>query len=327
MDEPVLVVGPGAIGLALTAGFRRGGRRVALLGRSPAAERRLADAGFEVATPDGRGTRIKGGLVAARALEGPAPAAFFCVKAGDAARAAAAARRWIGPDTLVVALQNGIGHEKVFRTAFGPRRTVIGVCYFAADRPAPDELRLNGGEDVLLARHDGNDTALATAAGLLTTAGFRVHLKEGEAGMLWTKAAFNAAVNPLGAACAVESGKLVEDPALREISLRALSEAAAAAEAAGHPLDYPDMEEKLLASGRNAPHQRNSMLQDLSAGRRTEAAVILGPLLAAARRSGAPAPTLELLADVIARLERALSAPAARGRGRVAGRRAARSAA
>jgi 2-dehydropantoate 2-reductase len=306
-EGPVLVVGPGAIGLALAAGFRRAGRTVALLGRSPSSERRLAREGFTVVAPDGSRSRVKSGLLAARAAKDAVPAAFFCVKSGDAARAAAAARRRVGPDTIVVALQNGIGHEKVFRRAFGPRRTVIGVCYFAADRPAPGELRLNGGEDILLARHPGNDTSLATAAGLLTTAGFRVHIKDGEAGMLWTKAAFNAAVNPLGAACAVESGRLAEDPALRELSLRALSEAAAASEAAGHPLDYPDMAEKLIASGRNAPRQRNSMLQDLAAGRRTEAKAILGPLLSSARRHGTPAPTLELLADVIARLERKLA--------------------
>jgi len=305
--EPVLIVGPGAIGLALASGFRRAGRRVALLGRTPAGERALAAKGFTVEAPGGSRARVRGGLVAARSLRGPLPAVFFCVKSGDAARAAAAARRWVGPQTVVVALQNGIGHEKVFRRVFAPRQTVIGVCYFAADRPARGELRLNGGEDVLLARRAENETALATAAGLLTTAGFRVHIKESEAGMLWTKAAFNAAVNPLGAACAVESGRLAEDPALRELSLKALAEAAAAAEAAGHPLDYPDMAEKLIASGRNAPRQRNSMLQDLAAGRRTEAKAILGPLLAAARRHGTPAPTLELLADVIARLERRLA--------------------
>lgn len=307
MSEPLLVVGPGAVGLALTAGFRSAGERVALLGRTPKDERGLAASGFAVTSPDGRTRLVRGGLSSARALKGPVPAAFFCVKSGDAARAAAAAKRWIGPDTAVVALQNGLGHEKVFRRAFGPRRTVIGVCYFAADRPAPGDLRLNGGEDVLLARRDGNGAALELAADLLTRAGFRVHLKDSEQGMLWTKAAFNAAVNPLGAACAVESGRLAEDPALRELSLKALAEAAAAAESAGHKLDYPDMAEKLLSSSRNAPHQRNSMLQDLAAGRRTEAKFILGPLLAAARRKKVPAPTLELLAGVVARLERKLA--------------------
>ncbi len=307
MDEPLLVVGPGAIGLALAAGFRRGGDRVALLGRAPSSERRLAASGFVATAPDGRATLVRGGLLSARSLKGPARAAFFCVKSGDAPRAAAAARRGIGAAPPGVARADGHGHEKMLRRLFGAERPVRGACYFAADRPAPGDLRLNGGEDVLLARHPGNAASLEAARGLLSRAGFRVRVKDSEPGMLWTKAAFNAAVNPLGAACAVESGRLADDPALRELSLKALAEAAAAAEAAGHPLDYPDMAEKLLLSGRNAPHQRNSMLQDLAAGRRTEAKFILGPLLASARRHRLKAPTLELLAAVVARLERRLA--------------------
>lgn len=306
MDAPCLIVGPGAIGLALTAALRRAGLPVAVLAREAAAERRLAREGFTVTSAAGRNSRVKG-LRSARSLKAKARIVFFCVKSDDAAAAAKAARRWVGRGSTVVALQNGIGHEKIFRRTFGPSQTVIGVCYFAADRPAPGELRLNGGEDVLLARNKDNAAAVEEARKLLTRAGYRVHVKENEDGMLWTKAAFNAAVNPLGAACAVESGRLLEDPALRDISLKALAEAAAAAKAAGHRLDYPDMAEKLALSGRNAPHQRNSMLQDLAAGRRTEAKAILGPLLKAARRAKIPSPTLETLAAVVARLERRLA--------------------
>ncbi len=306
VSEPVLVVGPGSVGLSLAAGLRRAGEAVAILGRDAAAERRLARSGFAVTAPDGRRETISG-LTSARALKSPVSAAFFCVKSGDARKAAASARRLIARETPVVALQNGIGHEKVFRRAFGPKRTVIGVCYFAADRAEPGELKLNGGEDILLARRKGNEAALEAARVLLTKAGFRVHLKDSEEGMLWTKAAFNAAVNPLGAACAVESGRLESDPALREVALSALSEATAAAVASGHALDYPDMADKLMLSCRNAPRQRNSMLQDLAAGRRTEADAILGPLLLAAKRRKVPAPTLEALSAVIARLERSLA--------------------
>ena len=300
------MIGPGAIGLSLAAGLRRAGHPVAILGRDAASERRLARSGFAVTGTDGRRERVTG-LTSARSLKTSVQAAFFCVKSGDARKAAMAARRLIGKETPVVALQNGIGHEKVFRRAFGPRSTVIGVCYFAADRAVPGELKLNGGEDLLLARHKGNEASLETARALLTSAGFRIHIKDSEEGMLWTKAAFNAAVNPLGAACAVESGRLEADPALREVALAALGEATAAALASGHRLDYPDMADKLMLSCRNAPRQRNSMLQDLAAGRRTEARAILGPLLAAAKRRKVPAPTLETLAAVIARLERSLS--------------------
>ena len=221
-------------------------------------------------------------------------------------QAITSAQIFIAQDTAVIALQNGLGHEKSFRGAFGARRTVIGVCYFAADRLKPGLLRRNGGEDIVLARA-GNESALETARTLLTRAGFRVHIKDDEAGMLWTKAAFNAAINPLGAVCAAENGKLIEDPALRELALRALAEATAASSAAGHPLDYADLADKLINSGRIAPKQRNSMLQDLSAGRRTEVKAILGPLLAAARRHRVPVPTLTLLSSLVQKLQRTLT--------------------
>ncbi len=303
MKAPVLVVGPGAVGLTVARGLRLAGLDAAILGRSAAAESELRRLGFTAVLADGSAQRVDG-LLAARALKTPAWAAFFCVKSADAARAAAAARPRLAANAPIVALQNGIGHEAVYRRAFGPRRVVVGVCYFAADRAAPRELRLNGGDDILLARSPGNDDALAAAAGILTTAGFRVRIKDSEADMLWMKAAFNAAVNPLAAACAVESGRLAEDPALRALALRALEEAAAAARAAGRIFDAQDLAEKLLAGARNAPRQRNSMLQDLAAGRRTERQAILGPLLAAAKRGRVPAPTLDLLSRVIARLER-----------------------
>ena len=305
MEPSILVVGPGAVGLGLTAGLHRAGLAVAILGRSPSAENRLVR-GFHLTATNGTRTTIRGRIVSARTLTAPVETAFFCVKAGDAARAAKAAKPWIGPRTAAVALQNGIGHEKLFRRVFGAKRTVIGACYFAVDRVAPGDVRLNGGNEIVLAQWPGNASALATAARTLARAGFRALIQSRESDMLWAKAAFNAAVNPLGAACAVESGKIFEDPALRELSLKALSEAVSTANKAGHPLDYSGMADKLLRSGRNAPLQRNSMLQDLSAGRRTEIHAILGPILRAARTRKIPTPTLCFLNDVISSLERNL---------------------
>ncbi|MEK7382613.1 MAG: 2-dehydropantoate 2-reductase, partial [Elusimicrobiota bacterium] len=179
MGGPLLIVGPGAIGLALTAALHRARLPVAVLARDAAAERRLAREGFSMTSPAGRRSHVKG-FMGARSVKVKARAVFFCVKSVDAAGASRAARRWIGPKTAVVALQNGIGHEKIFRRAFGAARTVVGVCYFAADRPAPNDLHLNGGEDVLLARHAGNAVALEDAKTLLTRAGLRVHVKESE---------------------------------------------------------------------------------------------------------------------------------------------------
>ena len=306
MEPTILVVGPGAIGLAVAAGLRQAGRDVAILGRNRAAEERLR-AGFHVTDRDGRRTSVRPGPCPARTITATAAIVFICVKSADAVRAVRAAKRWINPQTVVVALQNGIDHAAAIRRVVGPARAVIGACYFAADRMTPTELRFNGGADIALARQPENREALATATGVLELAGFKVRAQDDELRMLWAKAAFNAAINPLGAACAVENGQIIEEPALRDLALKALAEAVDAAAAAGHPLDYPDLADKLLRGGRIAPRQRNSMLQDLSAGRRTEIRAIIGPFIKVARKRRVATPTLELLNALVSRLERKLA--------------------
>lgn len=306
MKAPILVVGPGAVGLALAARWRLAGEEVAVLGRSPASERRLAR-GIRYETADGKVSRC-GNIIPARRLRGPARAVFLCVKSHNVAKAAVAAKPWTGPDTPVVALQNGVGQEARLRRAFGASRYIRGTCYFAADRLAADSVRLNGGGVVSIARTPENAATLQAAHVLLDRAGWEVHVKEDEDRMLWTKLAFNAATNLLGAACAAENARLAEDPALRELMLAALREAVAAGRAEGHAYDHEDMEELLLRNCRAAARQRNSMLQDLAAGRRTERAAIAGPVLAAARRRGVPTPVLSGLDAVVGRLEKRLAA-------------------
>ena len=101
-EKTALIIGPGAVGLALAAGLRQARLPTAVLGRNAAAQRRLVRGGFQVTSPDASLTQVTG-LKPATALKGPAGVAFFCVKSGDARRAATAAKRFIGSNTALVA--------------------------------------------------------------------------------------------------------------------------------------------------------------------------------------------------------------------------------
>jgi len=303
--QEILIVGPGAIGGVLAARWIEAGRQVLVLARTAAAESMLARGGLRFTGTSGRQRLIRRGLLGAR-RRGPAPAslAFFCVKSPDMSRAIRSARPWIGPRTVVVSLENGLGHERLLRRAFGPERVVVGVCYVAADRTGPRAVAHNGGKDVRLGLHDGKNAAAArVAAAALRAAGWRVTLEPSEDGMLWTKLCFNGAGNPLGAICAVPNGEIVRDPALREMMMKALGEAVAAARADGHAIDSTRMREMMLKTYPADSRQRNSMLQDLQAGRETEVDAIVGPILDAARRRGVATPLLSRLHRVVKKLE------------------------
>src|SRR5204862_234142 len=162
---------------------------VLILGRNGASEQKICRSGLSLTDSKGRRRTVRANLLSARrAGAGPCAAAFFCVKSFDVKRAIAAARPWIGPETIVVGLQNGFGHERLLRRAFGRRRTVIGISYIAADRRSPLEIAHNGGNLVMLARAPGNAPALAAARGWLRRGGWKIAVKNNEDLLLWSKA-------------------------------------------------------------------------------------------------------------------------------------------
>jgi len=291
----VAIVGPGAIGATLASFLRRAGADVALIGRRPG---RVTVTGL---APTGK-------TLGARAR---VPAAcdfvFFCVKSADTGSAIRRARRSVGPNSTVVSLQNGLGHRAPLLRAFGRKRCVFGVCVIGAERTSYSTVKYHGGRGVAIARLRANAGRAEQVARLLRKAGLEVTIDASEDRLLWMKAAFNAATNPLGALTGAKNGELIRVPAMRELAFGALREAVAAARAAGQPLSYPDLSRRMAAGLSAMKDQSNSMLQDLRTGRRTELDAIVKPLLDAARRRRQPAPILESLYRFTKRLERELA--------------------
>ncbi|HVE14742.1 MAG TPA: ketopantoate reductase C-terminal domain-containing protein, partial [Elusimicrobiota bacterium] len=159
-------------------------------------------------------------------------------------------------------------------------------------------------------REDANVPAAEAARAMLARAGWDVRLRADRARMLWTKLALNAAINPLGALACVTNGALARDPALKDLLTAVCREAAAAARAAGCPLSASSLSRRVLRACRATPEQRNSTLQDLDAGRRTEIREILLPLLKAARKTGQEAPILSSLYKMTVSLETSLAGAA-----------------
>ncbi len=298
-SRPIGVVGPGAVGSVLAASFIRAGRSVVLLGR--AGKRPLPD-GLVVTDPRGRRHRLRRGLkrtAAPRRLK-DCQAVFFCVKSGDIRGAASPLKRILPPDAAVVGLQNGMGHERLLRRAFGPRRTVIGSVYFAASRGGPGTAAHNGGRLIRLAAGRSNKRAAGVARRLLRAGGWEVETVDSESAMLWSKLAFNASANPLGAICNATNGELTRDPALRHLMSEILKESLSAARIG---VSGRRAMERLVSVLSSMPGQPNSMLQDLRAGRPTERSAILAPLIKAGRGR---TPLLKSLDRLLGGLERSL---------------------
>ncbi len=242
------------------------------------------------------GLRVRGAteatvrIPASSEVEGPEPDfALVTVKSGDtgaAARALAGFRR-----TTLVSLQNGLGNEETLAATGLP---VVGaVSNNGATLEASGRVFHAGFGPVLLGRFQG-DGRLDRLRSCLRDAGFPAQVVPDIRIPLWEKAILNAAANPLTALLGLRTGRLLEDPGVREIARRIVAEATRVAREEG--VRAGAVWETLEAVVRATAGNRSSMLQDLERGRRTEIEAINGEIVA---RANFPVPWNRLMLRLV----------------------------
>ncbi|MBB3139996.1 ketopantoate reductase family protein [Halomonas organivorans] len=286
-----LILGPGAVG-RLLALHLTDNAPVTLIGRRPLPRRQT------LITPVGETLSREIESVTAATLPDRlverADIVHLTTKAYAAEGAFEAIAPRLAPNTPLVLWQNGYGVQQPISAAWtGPvlcASTTEGV-YLDGDARV---VHAGRGQTVigdLAGRHTelaGRIAARLSAAGLAASAVDDIRVR------LWRKLAVNAAINPLVARFRIRNGQLRDRP-FRPMVDAAIAEVAAimTAEGIAAPEDgWPSLVWSVVSATAN---NRASMLQDVLAGRPTEHAAILGPLLEAARHHGLDTPTLSAL--------------------------------
>jgi 2-dehydropantoate 2-reductase len=310
----IAVAGAGAIGTWLGAALARAGHDVALLARGRHAEAMRAG-----------GVRVRGAeeYDVRPALEagGPVDAVLLTVKAHD--QAAVDLEGVLGPDTAVVAAQNGIPWWYFHRlpgpyegrrvdaadpggavsAAIPPERAIGLVVYMGASIPEPGTVVVRPEAGLVIGEPSGESTPrLAAIADALEEAGFPVRRTDDIRTDLWTKLMGNASFNPISMLTGTGLGTMAHHPGTRALVTAAMQEAVAIARAVGaNPtISIPD---RLAITERLGDH-KTSTLQDLECGKRVELDAVLAAPVELAHLTNTPAPTLETLlalADLKAR--------------------------
>lgn len=305
--QSLVILGPGAMGCLLAARFCRKGFSVSLLGKDPRHLEAVRARGLVVESLSGRAVRVPAGEFSRISSDpeelGPCDILFICTKSYDTEEALKAAKPLMGPSTILVSFQNGIGHLKHLNRRRPPSRLVLGSAYFAASRLGFERVLFAGGSQIDLALNPENGESLRKVRGGLERSGWKVRIVGNELGMLWTKLVLNAAINPLGSLLGAANGELVRNEAVKELLSKAVSEGdLVARKSKARPL-YKNMVQKAFQTCRTTAANKNSMLQDLERGKRTEIDSIVGPILRQARSLWIKTPALEGLHDFVKALE------------------------
>jgi 2-dehydropantoate 2-reductase len=294
------IVGAGAIGLTFAAALARVHDVVLLARRGVVAETILRDgiaidAGGEVRHVAVRTTTDTASFADRDAL-------IVAVKTYATAEALAPLRGVLPPYTLIATVQNGIDNAEVVRNALPGARVIAGTTTQGAVLLGDGRVRVVNRGTTTFAR---DDTAAPTSddlAGAFAAAGLDARVVDDVDLLLWRKLVIVAAINPLGALTGSTNGAVVTDADLVPLARALAAEAAAVARAEG--ADLGDPWAALEAAARSTAANRNSMLQDLDAGRPTEIDAISGAIVRRARARAIAVPFTETVLRLVRARER-----------------------
>ncbi|MEC5408559.1 ketopantoate reductase family protein [Paraburkholderia sp. MPAMCS5] len=305
----IAILGAGALGCAVGATLTDGGHEVWLLDRSPVHVETMRRDGLQV--DDANGSRRVAVRAATQASDvGVADLVVVLVKSFHTDAAMRGALALVGPGTLVLSLQNGLGHEDILADIVGREHVLAGKTYVGGVLRGAAHIQSGvTGKATYIGELDGRLTPRVQAvADAFNAAGLMTTVSDNIMGTMWDKLLINVATGALTGITRLTYGQLYEEPLLKATALAAVSEAIAAARAAGVKLSMSDPEEAwTLAAEGLSPAFRTSMLQSLEKGSVTEVDFINGSVVRWGQRLGVPTPVNATLVACIKGIERAMA--------------------
>jgi 2-dehydropantoate 2-reductase len=302
--ENVVVVGAGAMGCLFAARMVKAGAAVTLVDVDRARVELIARDGV-VLSDDAGTSHVPVSATLAHRVTWPVDLVLLFTKSQHSAAAAAALRHLVDQRPVALTLQNGLGNAEALAAVFGEDRVLLGTAHVPAEFNPPNEVTSSGFAHVDL----GGMTAaaqhhVAPVTDLLGRAGFSPTVAESALTAIWTKLAFNAALNPIALLARASNGEMNNEFG-RRIAYASIAETVTVANAAGIALDRQHIVDTVDQALREHTGHKASMLQDFEAARVTEIEFISGAVAREGARLGVSTPVTSTLADLVRLAERA----------------------
>lgn len=226
------------------------------------------------------------------------------VKAMYTVSALEANRGLLGPDTYLMTLQNGAGHEVKLLQFADREHVIIGSTQHNSSIIKNGHVNHGGGGQTSIGLLGGNSGRISHIAESFTACGIACVTSDEVKRQIWNKLFTNTAASSLTAVLQVPLGFILEDPHACMIMEALAREAVAVANAEGitcfEEAEVIEGIKQLLA---NAKGGYTSIYADVKSGARTEVDTISGSVVDAAHMLGVPVPCHEMVVALIHAME------------------------
>ncbi len=303
----IAVIGPGAMGL-LFGGKLAACADVILIGNNVRNLEEINKNGVTIKRGDSSVTRMVPAYLEGSCKE-LADVVILFTKAYQIRDVLSENRGLIGPDTMLLTLQNGAGHDRVMREFADPAHVLIGTTKQGSYRESTSVIVNSGlGETVFggvaaAGEKEPDRTRLEELCGVFESAGFPCSVSDNIRFEVWNKLMINASSSVLSGVLQMPQGYVAENENAWAICEELIREICAAAAGDGAIFNPEQQILRVREHLRNAPGGYTSIYADLKTGRKTEADFICGAVVRAAKNQGLRVPVQETLLRLVHAME------------------------
>lgn len=297
------ILGSGAVGGYFGAKLANAGQDVTFIARGAHLEA-IRARGLEVRSAKLGDFTVRSGAESDTARIGPVDVVIVSVKAYDNATALPMLKPLIGPDTVVLTLQNGVDSTDECAAVVGERHVLGGTTYVATALEGPGLIVQTGVHRSIVFGEVFGDRSRITPrvqaiAGVLASADIQVTPVADARVPIWDKFVYLVAFSGFTGAARLAIGAIWKYPHVQEMFYAASREIAAIASAEGVTIS-PNRFDTLREYMENLPATtRSSLLIDLQQGKRIEVEALQGAAVRRAAKHGVPVPIVSTLYAVL----------------------------
>jgi 2-dehydropantoate 2-reductase len=301
----ICILGAGSLGCAIGGVLAEAGSDVTLINRSRVHVDAMNRTGLRLRKGESERTVKVKAATGCQGI-GTAELIIVLVKSFHTREAMQAATPLLGDGTVVLSLQNGLGHEDILAEIAGRNRVLAGKTYAGGMLLGPGHV-VDGtrGKPTIIGELDGTlSERVRRIADEFNRAGLQTTISSNIMGTIWDKLLVNVATGALSGITGLPYGRLYKVPEVRDCALAAVAEAMAVAEASGVELSIGEPREAWLKAAEGLPAEfKASMLQSLEKGSRTEIDFINGSVVRWGEKCGVPTPVNRALVAGIKGIE------------------------
>lgn len=293
-DHPrIAIIGAGALGCYYGARLAKAGENVHFLARSGRAA--LTARGLKVKTPAERISVRKIHVYGSSTEIGPCDLVIIATKATANEGLKTLLPPLLGPETVVLTLQNGLGVEEPVAEIVGPGRVIGAICYIGCVRTAPGVVDCSFPGLMTLGKF-GRPAGERThgVAAVLRRAGVKCNALDNLEAQRWHKLVWNVPFNGLAVVAGATTDVLLADEGMRSLARRLMEEVVEAAAKFGHEIARSFVDLQFERTAKMGAYRPSSLI-DFDEGRDLEIEEIWGEPVRRAKSVGAPVPRMEML--------------------------------